>query len=498
MMLSSGENRWVRFSDGSKTIEARLSETSSGNFEGIADLSTIAGENAAAVLLFAGQPALSFNLASVPLLLSVSPASGSSGVGEFPEFAAGFSRKIAIESGVSALKVITPYSTSLAEQTGNATDATLLSWSNQTALPVQASCSLVISGLYDYLGQPVAEYRQSFSTGGLQGINVYSDSGFAQLIATSEISVSQLFVEIAASDTRNLTGQTFFLAARRGTRATETIDLQVEPSATRSGLFRCSLAILEGKGLPRHSVGLYPGEWLELTSPQLTAASRLLYFRHSQSTSPRTINDLRLYSEKDYAQEVTGILNGQTLYIELEAEDLNWLTRDTSMVQVSSEADSQGFPLALAESGTHSSRFRNFININHNASDAGARTLKVLPGQRLEIVSLTDPSVRASVRYQPENGLRLVSAYPSPARGNSITFRFYLNFATDVHLEIFDTAGDEIKGFLIRGQAGENLLNWKFPAHLANGAYFYRMEIGKDTSYASGKRKYRGKFAVLR
>ncbi len=498
MMLSTEENRLLRFSDGSRTIETRLSETSSGHFEGIADLSTLTGENAVASLIFADQPALNFNLASVPQLLSVSPASGSSGIAEFPEFAAGFSRKIAYESGAGALTVITPYATSPADQTGTATDATLLSWSNKTALPVQASCSLTISGLYDYLGQPVAQYRQAFSTGGLQGINVYSDNGFAQLIATSEISVSQLFVEVAASDTRNLNGQTFFLAARRGTRATETIDLQIEPSSTKSGLFRCSLSILEGKGLPRHSIGLYPGEWLELTSPQLTDASRLFYFRHSQSTSPRMIKDLRLYSEKDYAQEVTGILNGQTLYIELEAEDLNWLTRDFTSVQVSSDADPKGFTLNLAESGTHSSQFRNFIKISHNSSDAGGQTLKVLPGQRFEIVSLTDPSIRASARYQPENGLRLISAYPSPARGNSITFRFYLNFAADVHLEIFDTAGDEIKGFIIRGQAGENLLTWKFPAHLANGAYFYLMEIGKESSYASGKRKYRGKFAVLR
>ncbi|MDD3147472.1 MAG: T9SS type A sorting domain-containing protein, partial [Candidatus Riflebacteria bacterium] len=162
------------------------------------------------------------------------------------------------------------------------------------------------------------------------------------------------------------------------------------------------------------------------------------------------------------------------------------------------DSDQTGFELVLKENGTHSELFRNFINISPQASDKNAQTLKVLPGQKIEIISLTDPAIRTSVRYQPENSIRLFAVYPSPARGNSVTFRFYLNFATDVHLEIFDVAGDKIRGFNIRGQEGENSYTWQLPAHLANGVYFFQVEIAKDSPYATGKRKNRGKFAVLR
>ncbi|HNX78180.1 MAG TPA: Ig-like domain-containing protein, partial [Candidatus Rifleibacterium sp.] len=306
LLLATNEQRRLRFDAGNQTLELILSETSPGIFAGSADLSSLSADQARATMLFANQPVMNFGLATVPLLLSIYPASGSSGIGEFPEFSAAFSRKMAFESGQLALKIGVPDGILPASPTGTATDSAILTWQAAAALPAEASCSLVLSGLFDYLGQPVGQYGHNFSTGGLQGINLYSDSGFAQLIATSEISLSELFVEIAASTTRNLAGRSFFLGARRGTRATETLQLPVEPVSVTSGIFRCNLAILAGKGMPRHSVGLYPGEWLELTSPTLTDASRLLYFKHAQSIGPQNIKDLRFYSEKDYAQQLSG------------------------------------------------------------------------------------------------------------------------------------------------------------------------------------------------
>lgn len=498
LYLATNETRICRFVSGDQTFDLNVTETSPGSFNGATDLSMFVSNQAKATLMFAGNPSLDFALASTPLLLSIYPASGSNNAGEFPDFSAAFSRKMASEGAENGLKVRIPAGILPTTRVGPATDSTMFTWQTQTALPAQASCSLTLSGMTDYLGQPLADYQHAFSTGGLQGLNVYSDSSFAQLIATSEISISQLFVEISASDTTKLAGRSFFLGVRRGTRATETVQLAVEPVSAQSGKFRCSLAIIDGKGIPRHSTGLFPGEWLELTSPELTSDLSLLYYRHSTSVGPQIIKDIRLYSEKFYAQKVVDLLQNPSLFIELEGDDLNWLTRDQTNVKVTSDSDPNGFELVLTENGTHSPLFRNFIKLSPNATDSNGQTLKVLPGQRIEIVSVTDPTVRVSIRYQPENGIRLFAVYPSPARGNSVTFRFYLNFATEVHLEIYDSAGDEIKGFRIRGQEGENSFTWKLPAHLANGVYFYQVEIAKESPHATGKRKSRGKFAVLR
>jgi hypothetical protein len=51
---------------------------------------------------------------------------------------------------------------------------------------------------------------------------------------------------------------------------------------------------------------------------------------------------------------------------------------------------------------------------------------------------------------------------------------------------------------LVRGREGENRHRWRLPRHLANGVYFYVMKLTDSTAYPSKKRKYRGKFAVLR
>ncbi|MDD3146446.1 MAG: Ig-like domain-containing protein, partial [Candidatus Riflebacteria bacterium] len=273
LFLAGNETRTVKFAAGNQSFDFSIPETAPGHFQAAGNLSVFTAEKASATLLFADNPVLEFSLATEPLLISVSPASSSINAGEFPDFAAAFSRKMAYESAENAMTIKIPGGLLPASRVGLATDSTLFNWQTQTALPVQASCSLRLTGLIDYLGQPLADYEHGFSTSGIQGLNVYSDSSFAQLIATSEISLSQLFVEIAASSTLNIASRSFYLGARRGTRATETVLLAVEPLTSQSGRFRCSLSILPGKGVPRHSISLFPGEWLELTSPELTSDS---------------------------------------------------------------------------------------------------------------------------------------------------------------------------------------------------------------------------------
>ncbi len=498
MLANASETRIFRFSAGSQVLDVTLQETTPGSFAGNSDLAAFSGSSLQGSLLFAGNPTSSFALASEPEIVTVTPASGSSGVDEVVQPAATFSRKMFYDSGDGALRIESAAGTINTVQHGPATDSMVLNWRLTAPLPVEASCTLRLSGLTDYLGQPLADYQHTFSTGGRQGINLYSENSFAQLITSETINMPIIFCEIAASGTLYLSGRSFFLEAKRGTRATETLRLPVEPASTTSGLYRCSLAISESRAIPQHSLQLFPGEWLEITSPELTSDKKLLYYRNAGSTTPTQINDLRFFADRHYARRIYDKLESPALFIEIDAEDQNWFTVDKTAVKVTSDADPVGFDLNLVETAAHSNIFRAAIRLNSLRSDPAAGNLKVAPGQRIRVVSLADSSVQGSIRYVPENSIKNIAVYPSPARGDTVTFRFYLNFASDVHLEIYDTAGDKIKGFVIRAREGDNDFRWRLPSHLANGVYFYRMEIDKDPQTPAGKRKGRGKFAVLR
>ena len=498
MFLNTPETRNISFSTSSASFTTLLTESSAGLFSGSADLSGVSEVAVQAKLLSGNQPVFNFNIATLPALLGISPASDIIDVDELPGFTANFTRKMAYESGNGALQVQFAGGIVNTTQTGNATDSTVMTWNPLTALPVQASCTLLLSGVTDYLGQVMPDYRHVFSTGRQQGISIFSDGGFSQLITAKEVSFGQLFVEVTASNTQSLTGRTFNLKIKRGTMATQTLILPLQPISATSGIFRCSLAIADNKAVPEYAVPLLPGEWLEATAEELTTARRLLYYRHSSSVGPQNLKEIRFFTDRHYMKPIRDILPSPVLYIEVEGEDQNWFTTDKTRVKVTSDSDLTGFELELGEIAPHSDFFRNFIRLVATNSDKQSQSLKVLPGQNIYVVSLSDPGIRSSIRYVPESSIGGIAVFPNPARGDSITFRFNLNFATDVRLEIFDTAGDKIQGFVIRGREGTNDFRWRFPRHLANGVYFYQMKIDLDKEKTEGKRKGRGKFAVLR
>jgi len=488
----------VQLTTASGSSLVTLAETAPGSFRGEFSLADDIVGNITSTLLFAAQPALTFNLAPLPAIVSAIPASGSSGIAELPAISAIFSRKLAFESTNDALRILTDAGNIVTRRTSPDADSTGFSWLPLSPLPMQSTCTLQLSGLTDYLGQSMPVYQHPFTTSGRQGISLFSDNAFAQLIATDQVDIPVVFVEVAASGTLNLTGRTFDLLARTGTRATYTVNLQLEAYNTESGRFRCSLEFAPGKAVPQYPLALLPGEWLELSSPVLTDDVRVIYYMHSGSVSPLNITGIRLYSEKHFAQRVTDTVTNPSLFIEVEAEDRNWFTTDTTRIRIYSEADPTGLLLDLIENGTHSSQFRNFVRLSRDNSDAAVNNLKVLPAQKIYIESVTDPAVKTSILYLPVNTIKMMSVYPSPARGNKVNFRFYLNFPAYVDLKIFDTAGHEVFSTDIRGVEGENVYEWSLPRKIANGTYFYTVRIDNESGFPDAKRRVRGKFAILR
>jgi hypothetical protein len=500
LFQNKAEFRQVVLQAATQTFTLSLSEDSAnqGTFASTFTPPTgISTQNLVATLSFSQNPAIRFDIAPQPEILSTVPASGATGISESFEITATFSRRMSLYNADAGLKILHPAG-SINTTVQNATDSFSLSWLPNQPLPVQASCSLNFSGLIDYLGQPLPEQSIGFSTGGIQGINLYRDNAFSLLISSNTIDIPVGFAEIAASSTSNLDGRDFALNIRTGTKATSTISLPLSRVASDSGKFRCSLEFASVKAIPQYSVLLLPGEWLELTSPILTNDKKIFYYQQSGAVSPTDIHDLKFFYEKHFAQEISGTLPLGTLYIQIEAEDLNWFTSDTTLVKVKSESDLTGFTLQLTEAGTHSNFFRGYIVIDPHQSDAGRNRLAVQPDQLIYVESVTDPSIKSSIRYLPQNGLNQVVVFPSPARGNSVFFNFYLNFMGEVELEIYDTAGHEVDTRLINAKEGENRFEWRIPRHLANGVYFYVMKLTDSTAYPKAKRKARGKFAVLR
>lgn len=450
-----------------------------------------------AKLDFATQPELSFNLATLPVLLSTYPEKDATKVEEYPTLSASFSRLIAATTGENGATVSVP-SGSIETLLLNASDSTQLSWQLKQTLPLQASCSFILTGLTDYLGQPFAKTQIDFSTGGLQGINLYKDTSYSLRIASETIESSIAYVEVAASSTLAPQLDEFYLHARTGTKATTTYRLPLQRLASDSGRFRCSLELSPVKNQPQYQLPMYPGEWLELSSPKLTDNRKIYYFRQSGTASPKNIKDIKFYAEKHYAQPVNDVLPVPSLFIEIEAEDLNWFTSDTTFVKVTSDADPTGFRLKLKEAGTHSGLFRGSIKIDNNSSHINTKRLLVQPDQRIFVQSLTDASVEKWIKYLPTNGLRMVSTFPNPVRGNFMYFRFYLNFPGIVEIEIYDTSGYQVSSRFIRGFQGENKFKWRVPGNLANGVYFYVIKLNDSSPYPDTRRKAKGKFAVLR
>jgi hypothetical protein len=367
------------------------------------------------------------------------------------------------------------------------------------ALPANSSCTINFASLTDYLGQPINLAPVGFSTGGQQGINLYADSDFKLPIIGNTINLDTIFVEVAASAPAQLSsGTNYQLAVKQCSTSTTTTLLQLSPATTGSGKFRCQFNITAGKTIPQHQLSLNPGEWIELSAPQLSSDQKRYFYRLANSASPVKIFGLNLFSEKNFAKPVSERLLNPSLFIEIVAEDINWYTQDSTVVWIYSESDRTGFKTRAYEISSHSNSFRTFVTLNSEFSKASSGQLKALPGETIYIESDTDPSIKTSVKYLPESRLDNVFVYPSPVRGNQVTFTYYLNFPGNLELRVFDTAGDQVYGKYLRGKEGENRHTWNIPRRIANGVYFFKMSLKSDAAYPTTRKKAKGKFAVLR
>ena len=500
MLKYSEESRIVRLSDASHSVDISINETAlnSNLYVASTTIDSSFTSPMTAKLIFGSGTELNFDIASPTYLVSVSPAENEE-VAENTLVKAVYSRKVYMKSAVSAVKIGSEESEVACNLLNDDNDNTELQWRPEKSLVEGNKHILSISGLLDYLGQSISNYNHEFLTGGSHGITLYSDYSFKNKITETEISLPEIYVEVIGFNTSGLDENNIFLELIRGTEASTTQKLKLEPVGDSKKIYRCALKLAETKSdLPAYSLGLYPGEWVKLSSPLLTSSEVIFYYRYSSGEEPSTINSINFFSDKNFVRRAVGDISNPSLYIEVDAEDLNWLTQDTTKVKVTSDDDRTGFVIDLLENGTHSSSFRGLVKISERASDAANKTLKVSFGKRITVVSETDRTVRASIRYFPKAEIINFSAYPSPAKGNHISFRFFLNFPTGIRITIYDVAGHKIDSIEMDGKEGENTYRWNFPRKMANGVYIYRVKSMGTGDFYTYAKMVKGKFAVLR
>ncbi|MBF0499032.1 MAG: Ig-like domain-containing protein [Candidatus Riflebacteria bacterium] len=470
---------------------------SQGHFSATFDSGEAPGTRISAVLEFGPRPGIDFRIASLPQLLAISPTDGMTGVSENVLLNAVFNRPMWEDGARTAVSLIVNGQILSMRLDTISSGGTILAWHPAQRLPYEAFAVIATSTLYDLLGQPLVLPPNGFTTGGLQGISLYEDASFTRPINDEIIRSSPVWVELALP-LGSVGGNAKILLTvttdRDATESKRIVLSRAEPGVERfRGRFDPGVAKIQTDTW----VPMIPGERIEITFPGAVPIRRTFYWLAKGNTPPARLTALHLFEDRTFARAIEDDLRQSSLFIEILGEDLNWMFPDTTHVHAVSDTDSQGIDLVLTETASHTGKFRAQLTVTPEASAVSNARLHAKPGNKLQIMSVTNPDLVRSIRWAPENRIDHVIAWPSPARGNRITISFGLTFPGLVELIVYDTAGDQVHFDSMQGLEGENRMIWNLPRNIANGVYFYTLELLSGAVDESGTRKFKGKIAIL-
>jgi len=496
------ETRLVSISGATGAVSVVLSEiaTAPGRFQGSGVIPFARGSRATATLELGPRPSIPFLVAELPTLSGVQPASGSRTAHEASVISASFSKAIDLPTaGQLALTVNGAPARALLVTPG--ASSRTLQWQPETIFLPGSLVEVVFPILQDLLGQSLQVPTYSFISAGTQGITIYTDAGFTTPLPGDIVNGPSFWIEVAASGAAVVPPDHRILEAFAQRTATTPYLLPLEPVDATSRRFRGRIDLEDARGISSITIPVVPGERVDLACGTLTSQSKYIYYRTSGDTQPVKISGMTAFSDPTFRQQIDGgELNQAVVYLEIEADDLNWVNADTTRVRIVSDSEPGGFEVSLVESAPHSGLFRAKITIRGDGGPGNPAMglIAVRPGESLTMTSVTDPRVRLRLRYQPETRLNHLSVWPSPARGDVVTFHFWLTGSAGIEIKIYDMGGDEVKCLMEACQVGENRVTWRMPRHIANGAYIYVLEVYPDTDAPVRKRKFKGTFAVLR
>lgn len=496
------ETRLVKIAGATGTISVVLSEiaTAPGRFQGIGLIPFARGSRATATLELGLRPSIPFLVAQMPTLTGLQPASGSHTAHEASVISASFSKAIDLTAAGPLALTVNGAPRSAPLVTSGASSRTL-QWQPETIFLPGSLVEVAFPLLQDLLGQSLTVPAYTFTAAGLQGMTIYTDAGFTMPLTGDIVNGPSFWIEVAASGAAVVPPDHRILEAVAQRTATVPHLLPLDPVDAASRRFRGRIDLEDARGISSIAIPVVPGERVDLACGTLTSQSKYIYYRTSGDTQPVTISGMSAFSDPTYRQQIDGgDLNQAVVYLEIEADDLNWVNADTTKVRVVSDSDPGGFEVPLVESAPHSGLFRAKITLRGDGGPGNPAMglIAVRPGESLTMTSVTDPRVHLRLRYQPETRLNHLAVWPSPARGDVVTFHFWLTGSAGIEIKIYDMGGDEVKCLMEPCQVGENRVTWRMPRHIANGAYIYVLEVYPDTDAPIKKRKFKGKFAVLR
>jgi hypothetical protein len=469
-----------------------------GVFTGELEIPDSRGKTLEATLLFGTQATRTFRIALLPELLGVAPLVGATQVPEDVVLAASFSRPVMAELASQSLLILLNDAIRPVSFVTTRSPTTMFEWKPVGGLPFGATATILPFTVYDTFGQTVQMPQFSFSVRGAEGLQLFLDAELTRPFLRDVIEVPELYAEMSLNTAKRYPQEKALLRliAQRSASAPRLLELWPSPDSPRK--HRGTLRFEETRGAPAFRVPLAPGERIELTSPDVPGTRLIMYYLRKGNSPPLTIQGMTLYKEKFFAQKLEGDLDQASVFVEIQADDMNWVNRDVTRLRAYSDADPTGIEIDLLESDVHSGRFWGQVTLAQTSSFAEQQRLKARPGDRISLQSVTNPAINASTRWKPVTQVKNLTTFPSPARGDFITFSFYLTFPSEVELFIYDTSGDELYSVFVYATEGENRLTWRFPSRLANGVYFYTLEILSSSDFLAPKKKLKGKFAVLR
>lgn len=497
------EFRTVSVSMGGATLSASIPgiATMPGQFLGSVSLPDSPGAVATCTLKFAANPAIGFVIAERPLLLERAPLENSTTVPEYAPISIRTNRPMATDLASEALSLTANgVSVSLGFTSGSS-ETTRLVWKPIARLPFGSLCSIASTTLYDRLGQALSLPALSFTVGGTSGINLFLDASFSIPLPGDVIPGSPVFVELAVPDGFPIEAGKQFLEGVAEHQASSPRLIPIVRIASESRRFRGRIDLgATASGTIGTWIPLSPGEKLELRRPGTSDPfAKSFYYLLKGDSPPLAIRGLTLFEDRSFLKRAGTEFIQSTLFIEVPADDRNHWFADTTRVRVFSDHDPLGFEVSLTETARHTGLFHGDVSIVGGAGNPALKQLSARSGDRLTVVSVPDPSYSQSLRWRPEGRLEKVVGWPNPVRGGRFTLNFWLTWPGDVEIFIYDASGDEVHTVFLRGREGENRWNWDIPRRIANGVYFYSLQVHQtDAEFGEGKKKVRGKFAILR
>jgi predicted transcriptional regulator len=218
-----------------------------------------------------------------------------------------------------------------------------------------------------------------------------------------------------------------------------------------------------------------------------TAAGQVYLIHPDINTKPIQIYSIKAYSDILCTNEVDLVHFGETVYVELTAEDANITKLDCAFVQVTSNiSSSDGFRLMLTETGLNTGKFRSYFVVG-NRTAGKINMINVSIGEKVSVTSVSDSSKSADININAPVYIRPI--YDKTAAPEDELYRIhYYNsgynpasqwtFATSASWLNWEPVNHDLRGIPDNGDVGSYWVRINITDGLGNyDEHYFSLEV---------------------